>query len=395
MNTCTSHRTTVAVNFSKQETARLRLFVRYAMFSLVLLLALFACRVTLNAQNTLPPPPPPMRPTPQPLPQNPPTADEPQGQEVDEGDEISISTSLVNLQVRVVDRQNRPVNNLSRNDFQVFEDGAPQKIEFFTTEEVPISYGIVIDNSGSLRQQLDKVIGAGKTLVESNKQGDETFFIRFTNKDNIKLEQEWTSDKETLIDALDDLFIDAGQTAVHDAVFLAADYAGERRKNERDDRRRRAVILVTDGENRDSTYDEKELFARLRESDVQIFVIGFVNDLDDQNSGIIKKSDRSRAVSLINKLATETGGRAFFPNSIDEVPAIAQEINRDLRTQFVVSYSPTNKKRDGTYRRVRVAIAGDTKDAKRIAVTRPGYTAPNDNATTQPVRPVAPNTRRN
>lgn len=344
--------------------------------ALILCLTLTTPGTRAQQQAPPPPPPPPARPTPPPPTLNKTT----DGQEVDDGETLEFKTSLVNLQVRVIDRQNRPINDVRKEDFRVFEDGQPQSIEFFSTEEVPISYGIVVDNSGSLRQQLEKVIAAGRTIVESNKQGDETFLIRFTDSSRINLDQEWTSDKTVLQEKLDDLYPDSGQTAVYDAVNLAAEYATERRKGEDPtDRRRRALIIVTDGEERNSVTTEKELFARLRESDVQIFIIGFTGDLDEQDGGIIKKSSRSKATNLINKLATETGGRAFFPNSVNELPQIAEQITRDLRTQFIVSYNPTNKRRDGTFRRVRVALADDSR-GKRIAVTRPGYTAPNEAA---------------
>ena len=132
--------------------------------------------------------------------------------------------------------------------------------------------------------------------------------------------------------------------------------------------------MVTDGEDRASYYQETELVRRLREEDVQIFVIGFVNELDKE-SGFIKKSPREKAVALINKMATETGGRAFFPQSISEMPQIASEIVRDLRTQYVLSYNPTNKARDGSYRAVRVNVDDGAQRDKRIALTRAGYVA--------------------
>ena len=114
---------------------------------------------------------------------------------------------------------------------------------------------------------------------------------------------------------------------------------------------------------------------RLREEDVQIYLIGFVNELDKE-SGFIKKSPMEKAKALISKLATETGGRAFFPQSVSEMPEIAAAIVRDLRTQYVLSYNPTNKERDGTYRTVRVTVDDGPQHDKRIALTRPGYTAP-------------------
>ena len=136
-------------------------------------------------------------------------------------------------------------------------------------------------------------------------------------------------------------------------------------------RRSATGIVVTDGEDRASYYPETELFKRLREEDVQIYVIGFVNELDVEK-GFIRKSPRDKAVNLINKLASDTGGRAFFPQSIAELPQIANEIVRDLRTQYVISYDPTNKAHDGTYRAIKVIVDQPTGGDKRIALTRPG-----------------------
>ncbi len=114
---------------------------------------------------------------------------------------------------------------------------------------------------------------------------------------------------------------------------------------------------------------------RLREEDVQIYVIGFVNELDKEG-GLISKSPRQKAVNLINKLATETGGRAFFPESLSELPKIADEIVRDMRTQYVLSYNPTNKARDGSFRAIKVAVESASNSDKRIALTRNGRVAP-------------------
>jgi len=134
------------------------------------------------------------------------------------------------------------------------------------------------------------------------------------------------------------------------------------------------LIVVTDGEDRASYYPEAELFRRLREEDVQIYVIGFVNELDAEK-GLIRKSPRDKAVNLINRIVTETGGRAFFPQSISELPEVANQIVRDLRTQYVISYDPTNKAHDGTYRTIKVNVADAPGRDKRIALTRSGRTA--------------------
>ncbi|HEY8187278.1 MAG TPA: VWA domain-containing protein [Pyrinomonadaceae bacterium] len=313
-----------------------------------------------------PPPAPVLKPKPTPTPEEP---------EIDEGSTIVVNTELVTLNVRVIDRNNRPINNVRENEFHVFEDGVSQPIESFTREEVPISYGLAIDNSQSLRSQIQAVIDAGKTIVNSNKVGDETFLVRFVSSDKIETMQDFTANKDSLIDALDDLYVEGGQTAVIDAVYLSAEHVAEYKKGDDSDRRRRALIVITDGEDRSSFYSQEKLFSRLREEDVQIYVIGFVNELDKEG-GFIRKSPREKAIGLINKLATESGGRAFFPESLSELPQIANEIVRDLRTQYVVAYNPTNKSRDGSFRSIRVTVDESSSRDKRIALTRNGRIAP-------------------
>ena len=311
-----------------------------------------------------PPPPPRLKPTPTPTPP----------EEIDPESTIRINAELVQLHVRVIDRNNRPINNVPQSDFRVFEDGVPQSIETFTREEVPISYGLAVDTSGSLRSQLQSVIDAGKTIINANKPGDETFLVRFISSDKIETVQDFTSSKEQLLDGLDSFYVEGGQTAVIDAVYLSAEHVSEYKKGDEGDRRRRALIVITDGEDRNSFYKQEQLFTRLREEDVQIFVIGFVNELD-KDAGLIRKSPRDKAVNLIKKLASETGGRAFFPESIADLPQIANEIIRDLRTQYVISYNPTNKEQDGTYRAIKVTVDQPSDSEKRIALTRTGRLA--------------------
>lgn len=308
------------------------------------------------------------------LPEAAPEMANPLGVEIGEKETLKIDTDLVSLNVRVIDRNNRPIGDVRQDEFQVYENGVPQPIFSFTKEEVPISYGLAIDTSGSLRAQLPQVIEAGKIIINSNKTGDETFLVRFISSDKIEQVLDFTSNKEDLVDSLDTFYTEGGQTAIIDAVYVSAEHIAQYKKGDKDDRRRRALIVVTDGEERGSQYKQEELFERLREEDVQIYVIGFVNELD-REAGFIRKSTRDKAVNLINRLAKDTGGRAFFPQSIAELPQIAGEIVRDLRTQYVVSYSPTNKARDGSYRTIRVAVADASGKDKRIALTRSGRTA--------------------
>ena len=314
-----------------------------------------------------PPPPPILKPKPTPTP-------DPTTAEISEGERLTINTELVTLHVRVIDRNNHPINNVQKEEFRILEDGVPQPIFSFTREEVPVMYGLAVDTSGSLRPAFEQVINASKAIINSNKRGDETFLERFISSDKIETIQDFTANKDALMDGLDTLYIEGGQTAVIDGVYLAAEHVAEYKKSGDDDRRRRALIVVTDGEDRASYYPEAQLFQRLREEDVQIFVIGFVSELEAEK-GLIRKSPRDKAVNLLNRLASETGGRAFFPQSISELPEIANEIVRDLRTQYVVSYDPTNKAHDGTYRAIKVTVSDAPGQGKRIALTRSGRTA--------------------
>ena len=323
-----------------------------------------------------PPPAPVLKPKPTPTP-------DPNSAEITEGERLTINADLVTLHVRVIDRNNHTINNISKDDFKVFEDGVPQRIFSLTQEEVPIAYGLAVDTSGSLRPQFNQVLDAAKTIINSNKRGDETFLERFISSEQIETIQDFTTNKDALLDGLDSLYISGGQTAVIDGVYLAAEHISEYRKGNDDDRRRRALIVVTDGEDRQSYYRQAQLFQRLREEDVQIFVIGFVAELDTDKS-LIRKSTRETAVNLLNRLASETGGRAFFPQSVSELPAIANQIVHDMRTQYVISYDPTNKAHDGSYRTIKVSVADAPGQDHRIALTRLGRTAGQTNTAVKP-----------
>lgn len=301
-----------------------------------------------------------------------------------------VETELVNLNVRVVDRNNRPINNLQQSEFKIFEDNVPQKIEFFSKSEVPTNYSLVIDNSGSLRSQIDEVIEASKILVAANKPQDETSIIRFVSSDKIEVLHDFTSNKTDLNDALDNLYIEGGQTAIIDAVYLAASKVTDYEKTvNKVDRKRRALILVTDGEDVSSYYSQQQLFDLLRETDVQIYVIGFVRELPD-DKGFITKSKQSKAKSFLEKLASETGGKAYFPNAVTELNGIAREIASELRTQYSIGYLPTNDRDDGTFRNIKVMVSDGPNNQKRIALTRSGRIAGPENGTSPPAGPAVP-----
>ncbi len=311
-----------------------------------------AVSATPPADPTLPPPPPPLA--------------------LEDDEPVIIETELVNLNVKVVDRFNRPIANLNKSDFTVFEDGKSQPIEFFSQDEVPTNYALVIDNSGSLRFQLEKVIESSKIIVGTNRPDDETGVVRFVSSNKIEILQDFTTDKQELFDALDNMYIEGGKTAIIDAVYLATEKVDEYQRSQGPGNlRRRALILVSDGEDRDSYYDEQQLFDLLREADVQIYTVGFISQLDKDGS-FIRKSDHKRAKNLLEKLAEETGGKSYFPNDLSELNGIARDIANELRTQYSIGYLPDKTKPDGVYRNIKVEVRQGPNDQKRIAITRTG-----------------------
>lgn len=285
-------------------------------------------------------------------------------------DPIKLGTDLVLLDVTVVDPSNRPVMDLTKDNFLVTEDKAPQKVEFFSREKVPISVVFTIDTSGSMRAKLDTVIKACVNLVKEAQPGDEMAVVEF--KDQPELLEEFTTDPQDVIYTLQGL-VASRQTAVLDALYLSADYASKEAKN-----RRKAVILVTDGIDNNSFYKFGEVVDRLRERDAQVYLIGYISDLD-RGGGLFGSTQYEKAEKLLKRLANETGGRAFFPKELGETHAIAEQISTDLRTQYSIGYYPTNSKRDGRFREVKVQV--NAGDRRLVARTRNGYTAPREGAT--------------
>jgi Ca-activated chloride channel family protein len=283
------------------------------------------------------------------------------------------STVLLNVLV-TDDEQSQPVADLRQEDFQVFEGDAPQTISFFSKEDVPVSYGLLVDNSGSLRSQFGGVLEAARTVVKSNRPDDETFLVRFISSDKIQLVQDFTSDKERLLRHLDTLYVERGQTAVIDAIYVSAERLARHRPGEDLTLRRRALILITDGEERGSSFKKDELIKLLRKQNIQIFSIGLIKALDEE-AGLISKSPRDKAVGLLKELAKETGGLAFFPRSPPELQAISKTIALHLHRQYVIGYTPAGKTGKGSYRKARIKLVDAPGRGKLKVVARPGYTA--------------------
>jgi Ca-activated chloride channel family protein len=279
------------------------------------------------------------------------------------------------LSVIVLDKKGQPVTDLRREDFQVFEGNEPQTISFFSKEDVPVSYGLLIDGSGSLREQFPKIMEAGKLIVSGGGPADEAFLVRFVSSDKIELAHEFTADKAVLQERIGSFKVEGGRTALIDALYHSAAYLAQRKPEEDVTRRRRALILVSDGEERASNRRPEELIQFLRKTDIQVFAIGLVSDLD-QEGGFIRKSPRVKATALLEELAKETGGRAFIIESPSELRPAALELARHLHSQYVIGYNATCKPGKDAYCKVRVKLTDAPGHDKLKVIARAGYNAP-------------------
>lgn len=333
-------------------------------------LILVACGVTVASSNAQTQPAPPLVNTQS---QPPATATQTPAARVAAQAAAQPAGAPVRLNVIVSDESKRAVGDLRREDFRVEEDGVPQTITYFAREESPVSYTLVVDNSGSLRGVLDHILRACAALVSANRPGDETSLTRFVGSHQIEVPQDFTAEQWKLVTAIESMYVEGGQTALVDAVYLSAQRVAVRRADEAG--RRRALVLLTDGEDRSSYYKQSELQKLLRTHDVQVFVIGAVSILG-KGQALFGKGPREKATAFLNKLAQETGGRAFFPRNVQEMQEAVEEITRDLRAQYVIGYQTSNVNRDGKFRKLQVKPGEGAAGGKRTVHARSGYFAP-------------------
>jgi Ca-activated chloride channel family protein len=354
--------------------------------SLALILALLSMPAIYNAGAQDPPrPPQPKQPQQQQNDLRDKKGAQRQGAEAEDlgtsgEDRIKIDTDLVNLDVTVIDQNNNPVFNLKKEDFAVYEDKIKQTVESVSREQVPVSFGLVIDTSGSMRSKIQTVSDAVTLLIKQMRHDDEAFVASFKGEPELVLD--FTSDRRELEDAVGQLYTSGG-TALLDAIIATADYAHEKGK-----RRRKALVVVSDGLDRNSAVKEKEVIESIKEDEVQVYLVGFIDD-EMEGRSLFGKSSAKQAKDLLVRIADDSGGRAYFPKDISEIPAIANQIAKDLRTQYVVSYYPTNDKRDGTFRNVQVGV-NITGERRLIARARRGYYARNEKGEAPPAAQAQP-----
>jgi VWFA-related protein len=267
----------------------------------------------------------------------------------------------VQLHATVVDERQRLVTDLGRDSFQVFEDGQPQKITSFRHEDIPVALGIVIDNSGSMRDKRPAVNQAAINLVRASNPKDEVFVVNFN--DEYYLDQDYTGEIPLLQEALEHLE-SRGGTALYDAVIASSEHL---KKNPRLEKK--VLLVVTDGEDNSSRESLEQAIRRLEyENGPTVYTIG-----------ILGGEKQRRARRALSELAERTGGVAFFPKDLSEVDRISQQVAHDIRNQYTIGYKPSNPQSKGGYRMVKVEARAP--GYKRLQVrTRSGYYAGQERA---------------
>ena len=272
---------------------------------------------------------------------------------------ISVDVGLVVLPVNVTNRRGQFVPSLAATDFRVFEAGRPQQITLFEPEDVPVTVGLVVDNSGSMASKRPEVVAASLAFVQSSNPGDEMFVVNFNQRVSLGLPGSvpFTSDLNQLRGALS-RNRPVGNTALYDGIATALEHlkAGSRE--------RKALIVVTDGGDNASHMKFQDLLKKAESSNAIIYTIGI---FDPSYSG--------ENPQALKRLAKATGGRAYFPESVSEVSDVAEQIARDIRQQYTIGYIPSRRAPEGQYHTIRVT-AKATGWGKLYVRTRTGYLIP-------------------
>ncbi len=309
------------------------------------------------APGDMPPPSSQHRPAANPPVTTPPSTE---GQQPDSDSGVFVFRKEVDevvLHASVVDEKQRLITNLEKTAFKVFEDGKMQNITSFRHEDIPVAMGVVIDNSGSMREKRQKVNQAALNLVRSSNSQDEVFVVNFN--DEYYLDTDFTSNINKLKDGLEK--IDArGGTALYDAVVASSDHLKRNGKLQR-----KVLFVVTDGEDNASVLQLEAAVKRLQaENGPTVYAIGL----------LAEESHPKRAKRALEIMAERTGGVAFFPRTVDEVDAISREIAHDIRNQYTIGYKPATPKSVGGYRTIRVDVQTQGR-TKLTARTKSGYYA--------------------
>lgn len=297
-----------------------------------------------------------------PVPSGPPPPEPSGGQQ---GNILKFRVNLVVLHTTVLDDRGRFADGLKQENFRILEDKAEQKISTFKREDIPVSMGLVIDNSGSMRDKRPRVNEAALTLVQTSNPQDEAFVVNFNDEYYLDLDKDFTNNIPELKEALER--IDSrGSTALYDAVIGSLDHLKKGHKD------KKVLLVVTDGEDNVSKNSLERTIRELQRTDTVVYTIGLLSQESKKNA--------KRAKRALEQLAQASGGLSFFPENVEDVHSICEQVASDIRNQYTLAYYPSNTKQDGTFRAVTVEVIPPRGRGKLTARTRNGYYSPTSSA---------------
>ncbi len=283
------------------------------------------------------------------------------GTEVDERQQIITNTDLITFNVTVTDIYGRFVSGLGKNAFSIFDDKTQQEISFFSDDDAPVSVGVIFDVSGSMSG--DKVKRARDALahfIQTSHDRDEYFLIAFNSRAQLLLDR--TRDGNAVLDKL--LFVQThSNTALYDACYLGVE------RVQRGTHPKRALLLISDGQDNNSRYTFSELRRVLKESDVVLYAIGILS------GGDVGSSLGAEGQAILDELAAVSGGKAFYPRSAAEMDDIFEQIALELRHQYSIGYRPPNFATDGKWHHIKVKVAPPRGLPRLFVRSKEGYFA--------------------
>ncbi|MBI4750824.1 MAG: VWA domain-containing protein [Acidobacteria bacterium] len=274
-------------------------------------------------------------------------------------DAIEINTDLVVVHASVQNDKKAFISGLEKENFQVFEDGILQQIDTFHHEDVSVTVGLVVDNSGSMRTRRTEVIAAGLAFARSSNPRDQIFVVNFNERVSFGLPPDTPfTDNVVKLETALSKNVTNGMTALYDGLAVAFEHL------KKGNREKQVLIAISDGGDNASTHTLAHILALAGKSEVIIYTIS-----------IYDESDKDRNAKVLKELARATGGEAFLAKSVKEALPICERIARDIRNQYSLTYAPTNLKYDGTYRAIQVKV--NVPGNEHLSVrTRAGYSAP-------------------
>ncbi|MGI8670305.1 MAG: VWA domain-containing protein [Aridibacter sp.] len=274
----------------------------------------------------------------------------------------------IKANVMVLDSKDQLVSGIKPEDLKIYEDGVEQQITYFAEKRPILNLGIVVDNSGSMRPSLNEMTWASSFVANNLRSDDSAFAVRFVSSDKIEVIQDWTPNRALLIEAFNNMFVEGGQSAVLDAVYLSAQKLLERA--EKDKTERYALLLISDVEERDSYYKFDETIKLFNNTDSQLFILSYAENAP---------SKKKYARKLSHLLSLETGGTIYTldkKHTRDELKNIVGKIIIELRSNYVIGYKPTNQNRDDLPRKLTVQIADNADGKKQTVLIRESYIVP-------------------